>query len=303
MDLKFGDVQETALIPLAIKASETVRPNARIKDYKAKEIIDTLEEYRYIFMFGEAGSYKELTIEKCAHNISNGVDNVKEVRENSPILIDGAAELYTNIDFSSFNEDIRFSEDAGKYLCNYSYYLVLNRFKNTKALFIHVPYIDEINTLESLSKKAKSIIEYVISKDIKIKTYDSKQKDAIDIRIEVFVDEQGFVDEFDAIDDISTHFVCYVNSHPLATARLFYEKKIDSYHIGRLAVRKAYRNLGIGTLMLNGIEQYLNSINAHQVVLGSQVQAKEFYMKCGYEPYGDIFLDEDSPHIMMKKVF
>ncbi len=42
MDLKFGDVQETALIPLAIKASETARPNARIKDLKAKEIIDTL---------------------------------------------------------------------------------------------------------------------------------------------------------------------------------------------------------------------------------------------------------------------
>lgn len=43
MDLKFGDIQETALIPLAIKASETARPNARIKDIKAKEIIDTLE--------------------------------------------------------------------------------------------------------------------------------------------------------------------------------------------------------------------------------------------------------------------
>ncbi len=42
MDLKFGDVQETALIPLAIKASETARPNARIKDIKAKEIIDCL---------------------------------------------------------------------------------------------------------------------------------------------------------------------------------------------------------------------------------------------------------------------
>ena len=43
MDLKFGDIQETALIPLAIKASETSRPNARIKDQKAKEIIDTLK--------------------------------------------------------------------------------------------------------------------------------------------------------------------------------------------------------------------------------------------------------------------
>ena len=42
MDLKFGDIQETALIPLAIKASETSRPNARIRDQKAKEIIDTL---------------------------------------------------------------------------------------------------------------------------------------------------------------------------------------------------------------------------------------------------------------------
>ncbi len=42
MELKFGDIQETALIPLAIKASETARPNARIKDLKAKEIIDTL---------------------------------------------------------------------------------------------------------------------------------------------------------------------------------------------------------------------------------------------------------------------
>lgn len=42
MDLKFGDIQETALITLAIRASETARPNARIKDFKAKEIIDTL---------------------------------------------------------------------------------------------------------------------------------------------------------------------------------------------------------------------------------------------------------------------
>lgn len=42
MDLKFGDIQETALVTLAIRASETARPNARIKDFKAKEIIDTL---------------------------------------------------------------------------------------------------------------------------------------------------------------------------------------------------------------------------------------------------------------------
>ena len=42
MDLQIGDIQETALITLAIRASETERPNARIKDDLAKEIIDTL---------------------------------------------------------------------------------------------------------------------------------------------------------------------------------------------------------------------------------------------------------------------
>ncbi len=40
--LRLGDVQETALIPLAIRASETKRKNARIADHKAVEIIEQL---------------------------------------------------------------------------------------------------------------------------------------------------------------------------------------------------------------------------------------------------------------------
>lgn len=43
MELKLGDIQQTALIPLAIKASETKRPHARIRDEKAVEIIDALQ--------------------------------------------------------------------------------------------------------------------------------------------------------------------------------------------------------------------------------------------------------------------
>ena len=42
MELKLGDVQTTALIPLVIKANETLRPNARIRDEKAVEIIRAL---------------------------------------------------------------------------------------------------------------------------------------------------------------------------------------------------------------------------------------------------------------------
>lgn len=42
MELRLRDVQETALIPLAIRANETKRKNARICNEKAVEIIDTL---------------------------------------------------------------------------------------------------------------------------------------------------------------------------------------------------------------------------------------------------------------------
>lgn len=42
MNLTFGDIEETALIPLAVKASETARKDPRITDKKAKEIIDAL---------------------------------------------------------------------------------------------------------------------------------------------------------------------------------------------------------------------------------------------------------------------
>ena len=42
MNLQLGDVEETALIPLAVRANETKRKNARIQDEKAVEIIETL---------------------------------------------------------------------------------------------------------------------------------------------------------------------------------------------------------------------------------------------------------------------
>ena len=42
MELKLGDVQTTALIPLAVKANETLRENARIKDNMAVRIIRAL---------------------------------------------------------------------------------------------------------------------------------------------------------------------------------------------------------------------------------------------------------------------
>ena len=42
MDLKLGDVQTTALIPVAVKANESRRKNARVYDDVAVQIVRTL---------------------------------------------------------------------------------------------------------------------------------------------------------------------------------------------------------------------------------------------------------------------
>lgn len=55
MELKLGDVQETMLIPLAVRAMETMRSKPRITDKKAVEIIETLgintNQYKKFFTY------------------------------------------------------------------------------------------------------------------------------------------------------------------------------------------------------------------------------------------------------------
>lgn len=109
----------------------------------------------YLFMVGEAGSYKQLTIERTAHNIANGKDNDDVTLNNEPILKDCQDILATNFDLNGL--DYLISDDAGKYLCNYSYYLALDKAKSTKVLFIHLPYIN--NNLDSLKEDLSNIIK------------------------------------------------------------------------------------------------------------------------------------------------
>ena len=130
-----------------------------LRDYQIKELPVSWEkvpfllddilsnEPDYLFLIGEAGSYKEITIEKIAHNIAHGIDNYKVGKDNECIIENAPNELITALDLSNISYKI--SEDAGKYLCNFSYYLALSKAINTKVLFIHLPYINEnVNLLK-----------------------------------------------------------------------------------------------------------------------------------------------------------
>lgn len=124
--------------------------------------------------------------------------------------------------------------------------------------------------------------------------------DARLIREKVFVEEQGFNDEFDDIDSYAHHLVLYANNQAIATGRVFLKDK-DTYTIGRVAVIKQKRNNNLGTKLLLLLEQKAKELDGKKIELSAQIQAKIFYSKLGYQEVGEIFLDEEVEHIKMIK--
>ena len=102
----------------------------------------------YLFLVGEAGSYQQITVERTAHNICNGLDNFGVDKSDEPIVAQGPEAIKTSLNLDDIPYHV--SDNAGKYLCNYTYYLALFKAKVTKVVFIHLPYVNgNLNELKN----------------------------------------------------------------------------------------------------------------------------------------------------------
>lgn len=126
-------------------------------------------------------------------------------------------------------------------------------------------------------------------------------KEAALIRREVFMEEQGFSDEFDEIDARALHLVLDTSGVPAATGRLFRGEDEGVYWIGRVAVRKAFRGRALGREVMEALEAEARRLCGRELRLSAQVQAAGFYEKLGYRRCGEEYLDEHCPHIEMRK--
>ena len=137
---------------------------------------------------------------------------------------------------------------------------------------------------------------------MKLEIYHDLPEAAMTVRQTVFVEEQGFVDEYDEKDPVATHFVLFDDDLlPVATCRVFPENGTKNYYLGRLAVMKPYRGKGIGARMLREAENYLREVDCQASLLHSQSTAEGFYAACGYEPTGQYDEEQGCPHVWMKK--
>ena len=118
-----------------------------------------------------------------------------------------------------------------------------------------------------------------------------------EVRSAVFVEEQG-VDvsiERDGKDDQCHHSLAHDSSGKvLGTGRLSPEGKI-----GRLAVLKEWRGLGIGSEIMKNLIMQSESLGMVRTYLHSQVSVTEFYESLGYRQEGPIFEEASIPHVVM----
>ena len=105
-------------------------------------------------------------------------------------------------------------------------------------------------------------------------TYDlSENSPAKMIRTAVFMEEQGFQNEFDQQDHTSWHFVFYQNGEPFGCARIFNTpNNPNRITLGRVAILKEYRGLHLGMDMLSAIEE---EVKNPVVVLSGPSHAEE----------------------------
>ena len=129
----------------------------------------------------------------------------------------------------------------------------------------------------------------------------SDKKKAFEIRNLVFCEEQKVSKkiEFDGLDQFCDHYLAKINEVPIGTARVREEKK-GTFKIERMAVLKEHRKKGVGKAIIKAIlKQYLNLNKVNNLILNSQIEAKDFYKKFGFVEVGEEFIEANIMHQKM----
>lgn len=137
--------------------------------------------------------------------------------------------------------------------------------------------------------------------ELTVKKYDYLCEDDKNIRQTVFVDEQKFEEEFDDIDDKSTHLVFYDGEKAVAIGRFYKGEEDGEMRVGRIAVVKEKRKDGVGKIVMKTLEDECKKAGASKIVLSAQLRAKGFYEKCGFVAFGETYFEEWCEHIKMFK--
>ena len=156
------------LLPVEFKASTEIL-KMRLKEHRTDVVIS----------LGQAGNRPEISVERVAVNLdncrsSNGqkiiADNAGDTPVDEPIVADGPQAYFSNLPVWEMVEaiqkagvDVAVSYTAGTYVCNHVMYTVLHEvainYPDTKAGFIHVPFLPEQNPVTGYTMELSDMVK------------------------------------------------------------------------------------------------------------------------------------------------
>ena len=128
--------------------------------------------------------------------------------------------------------------------------------------------------------------------------------DTLKLRSEVFVVEQNCVYlDIDGKDKLALHLMGEYEGKIVAHARLFDAGiSFDNASIGRVVVSSDYRDKKWGhDLMTEAIEGIKSHFGKTDITIGAQLYLKKFYESHGFIQTSEMYLEDDIPHIEMKR--
>lgn len=142
--------------------------------------------------------------------------------------------------------------------------------------------------------------------EINCKTFEELSKDELydllQLRSEVFVVEQQCIyQDIDGKDKKALHVMGFKNNKMIAYTRIFKAGDyFDKASIGRVLVKKGERKYGYGHIILKAsIKNIQKEFSETEIKISAQTYLEKFYESHGFKKQGEMYLEDDIPHITM----
>ncbi len=127
--------------------------------------------------------------------------------------------------------------------------------------------------------------------------------DAVRLRTQVFIVEQGFAPGWEPDDDdkTATQFIAAEGTKVVGTCRMRQERPHE-FKIERMAVAKEWRKHGVGKLLAKAALKQALKLKPKRVWIRCQLKSQKFWESCGfkvktkpYQAWGRTHIDLDYP--------
>lgn len=129
--------------------------------------------------------------------------------------------------------------------------------------------------------------------------------DLLQLRAEVFIVEQNCVyQDIDGKDQKALHLIGEDDGVTVAYARLFKPHDyFDEASIGRVVVKPSYRDKKLGHVLMREAIYYIKQqFGETKITISAQLYLKKFYESHEFIQTSETYLEDDIPHIEMKRI-